>query len=70
MSYKTCLENNKTIFQTIMKHSKGLGVKHQCIPTDKESHWLEVSATIPIAYYSKTSRLNFDNIKMRNVNSC
>lgn len=63
-------ENNKTTFKTIVKHIKGLGMKHQCIPTDKESHWLEVSATIAFGYYPETTQLNFDNIKLRNVNSC
>ena len=63
-------DNNKTIFKIIMKHIKGLGMKHQCIQTDKESHWLEVSVTIAFGYYPETTQLNFDNIKMRNVNSC
>ena len=37
---------------------------------NKESHWLEISATKLFEYYSDTTRLNLDNIKMRIVNYC
>ena len=37
---------------------------------NKENHWLEVSATKLLGYYSDTTRLNLDNIKMQNVNYC
>ena len=37
---------------------------------NKESHWLGIFANKLFEYYSDTTRLNLDNIKMRNVSYC
>ena len=40
----------------------------ETLKPNKESYWLEVSVTKPFGCCSDTTRLNFDNIEMRNVN--